>query len=385
MKAGRLSGLALLLLALLAACAPGERLPGQAPATSAQPPALPNLLVEASGLVEVRRLESSRFVPVGLGAELQPGDTLRLVEGNAAVFCGDESLWDTSPRTLAHGKVEGVPCLVGLAPRPMPDILSLRAAQAGPPGESLHVLSPRTGFVSSERPALRWRPLPEVEEYRLSLASDDDLERPAVTARGGELAFPELWSPLQAGGASYLLIVEGGSRRSDEGEPPGLGFALLESPQRQRLEEQARHLQSRPIEEPGMTLLLAQLYLGYGLRSQVVELLLAAPGGERIAALQQLLGETYLAMGLFDEAQAAFRNALAAAEAARLPEQQAAAYFGLGLAACGRWEGEATQEHWAAALRLFEDLELSAQAGQVQERLLELRACSPPAPLSPTP
>lgn len=351
------------------------------------PSILPNLLVQVEGRVEVRRQGSIRFVPVGLGAEVQAGDTLHLLEGKAAVFCGNETLWDKSPQSLSVGEEKsGVPCLAGRQPRPTPDIVQLRGDTTNVVGDIPYVLSPRSGWVLDDRLALRWHVLPGVGAYTVTLVSDDGQERTAVTASGGELAYPDTWPPLQAGGANYRLHVERGGRRSDEGDTFGQGFSLLNPDQMARVRDQAAHLRKRPLTETALTLLLAELYLSYDLRSEAVEMLVALPDGDQVVAVQRLLGETYLAMGLSTEAEMAFYQALALAQAAGLPEDEAAAHFGLGLAACGQWDETEAQEQWEQAREQYQTLGMAVQTEEVAKWLADVaQTCSPPPTPSPTP
>jgi tetratricopeptide (TPR) repeat protein len=145
------------------------------------------------------------------------------------------------------------------------------------------------------------------------------------------------------------------------------GFSLLDPDKAARVRDQVERLRRRPLTEPALTLLLAELYLGYGLRSEAVEMLEFLPGGNQVAAIQQLLGETYLTMGLFAEAETAFERALA--QAAGLPEAEAAAHFGLGQAACGQWKGARAQEQLHEAQAQYQALEMAAQADEMAKWL----------------
>jgi hypothetical protein len=365
-----------------AACGPPT------PAPPATPPMLPNLLVQAAGRVEVWRQGSTRFVPVGFGAELQPGDTLRPLGGDAAVFCGDETLWDGSPLLLPTGDEYGVPCLEGRPPRPAPDISPLRGEATVDTGAIPYVLSPRSGWVWDGRPRLRWHALSGVQVYSVTLVSDDGQGRPTLAIEAPppspqengdsvECAYPGAWPALRAD-ASYRLIVEGDGQRSDAAGALGQGFSRLDAEQAAQLDRQEAHLRQRPITGPAVTLLLTELYLGHGLRSEAVDLLLAAPDGEQVAAIQSELGETYLAMGLFAEAQAALEQALVLAQEDGLPEAEAAAHYGLGLAACGQWDAAAAREQWQKAETQYQALEMPAQAAQAAGWLADAgQACSP--------
>jgi len=363
--------LVITLAILLAGCATPA---GQPITTPTSPPGgehllLPNVLVAVKGRVLVRHPGSSYFTPAALGTEVQPGDTLRVTEGSAAIFCGDETLWDKSPFPLQPGRDQGVPCTSGRPPRPLPDLTLLRGEHPQVATKIPYVIIPRTGWVLSERPLIRWHPLAGVETYTVTLQSDDGLERPPIVVTGSELPYPADWPPLQANGATYVVSVEGGGRRSSEAGVTGTGFSLLPPQQAQRLREQEERLRRRPLQEPDLTLLLAELYRSYGLRSETVTLLAGAPEGENTVAVQLTLGYTYLDMGLFAEAGSVFERALALARQQGLLEIQARAHFGLGLAQCGLGREEDARGHWQAARDAYQQLGLLNDATQTETYL----------------
>ena len=341
--------LSFLLLLLVACDSTGFSEPDvpDAPPPVALAPVLPNLLLEVTGQIEVRREGSLDFVPVALGAAVEPGDTLRLVEGEAAIFCGNEASWDDNPQSLPLDEEKGVPCQEGRPPRPAPNLVRLRSSK-------LYVLSPRSGFVMDERPILRWNPVSNVQEYAVTLKSDDGKERAPMMVSGNELTYPAEWEALQAG-ATYRLQIEieidgVKSESNPEGE-----FLLLSAEKRQQLEAQVERLQQRPLHDLSRTLLLAELHLNYELYSEAIELLLKADGDQ--VAVPRLLGQTYLQMGLLDEAIAAYSQALTLAEAAELPEEQAAAHLRLGFAACAQADEEQARSHKQEAQKLYEQME----------------------------
>ncbi len=326
---------------------------------------LPNMLVSVNGQVVIRHPGSTEYTPATLGTKVEPGDTLRVLTGSAAIFCGDEALWDKSPFPLRPGRDLGVPCTLGRPPRPLPDLTLLRGKPSEVTQEIPYVIFPRTGWVLSDRPLIRWHPLAGVDTYTVTLKSDDGLKRPPAVVTGHELVYPSLWPPLQANGATYVVIVEGGGRRSDEAGVTGLGFSLLPPDRIQRLREQEARLRKRPLQDLDLALLLAELYRTYDLRSEVVALLTDTAGGENSVAVQLLLGQTYLNMHLFAEAENAFARALTLAQQKGLLESQADAHLGLGLALCGMKRGRGVRPHWQRAQKLYLHLGLTDRAEQV--------------------
>lgn len=348
--------------------------------SDAPPPVLPNMLVEVDGEVEVVRQGGSAIpVPIALGAELQLGDRLYLKSGQAAIFCGNETLWASSPISLPLGKHFKLTCQEGRV-KSKSKAAGISIVRRPESRASQHIpiaLSPRSGFVLNDRPTLRWHLLPGVETYTVTLKSDDGKTRPPVSVSGNVLSYPKQWPSLQAGGAGYRLRVEGEVPRSDEGEIKE-GFSLLAPDQAEQVRDLSQRLRERDLSHLSETLLLAKLYLSdeYKLRSEAAELLLALPDGDQVVAVQHLLGETYLEMGRPDEATAAYQQALTLAQNASLPEEQAAAHLRLGLLACAQTDHENARTHWQEALKLYDQME--SPKDEVEALLAEVESkCSP--------
>ena len=210
---------------------------------------------------------------------------------------------------------------------------------------------------------LRWQSPPGVETVTLMLVSEDGVERPPVTVSGSEIPFPEEWAPLEAGGANYRLQISGGITSTN--------FSLLEAETISRLHRQAEAIQAQIETEPGRSLVLAELYLhsDYDLWSEAVDLLLAVPDGEGETAVQKQLGQSYLLMGLFGEAQTALNRSLQSAQRDNLPEAAANALYLLGWAACGLGQVPETQSHWQDALQQYETLGIAEMSQEITAQL----------------
>lgn len=316
----------------------------------APPPVLPNMLVEVAGKAQVLRKGRSDWVPITLGAELQPGDIL-FVSRQAAVFCGNETQWKTSPKLVPDNKNYTVTCSEGRVPFPEPGTSLARGDESN---EHIpYAVSPRSGFVLNDQPTLRWDLVPGVETYTVTLESYGET-RPLVSVSGNVLSYPSQWPSLQAG-VDYGLKVEGEVPRTDEGEIDGEGFSLLADDKAQQVRLFSDRLHERGLSSPSEALLLAHLYLHeeYNLHSEAVELLLAVPDGDQIVAIQRLLGQTYLEMGLLHEATDAYTQTLALAEDANLPEAQANAHLGL---SCVHADKEEASSHREDAEALYKQM-----------------------------
>ena len=359
---------ALFLLVFILALLACGRKPGGSPAASSA--ALPNLLVQADGAVWLRRAGWSGFQPAGFGVQVEPGDMLRVTQGgSAAIFCGPQSQWAENPRPLpADGAEHGVPCQAGRPPRPMADVAALRGEKEG---DIPYVLSPRDSALLTDRPSLRWFALPGVDSYSVSVVSDDGKTRPAAPAGGGELAWPASWPPLEPG-ATYVLVVSGGGRSSDEGnrEHAGLAFWLLDAREAEQVRAQEGELRGRPLSPAALDLLLAELYRGHGLRAEAAWLLEQTTTREPATVPWLNRGQLCLETGLPAQAEEAFQQALESARAAGDLEMQAQALVGWGLARRLLGDEAAARSHLQAAQALYEQLGDQSGIGQV-DRLLK--------------
>lgn len=364
----------LFLILSVTACQPvATPTPAPAPVALTATPSLPNLLILTEAQVQVRRKDSLAPVAVALGAEVSPGDTITVTQGSAALFCGAEADWDASPRALAVGKVAGVPCGEGRPPRPYPDAAMVRSrgGEERPTSGEIYILSPRSGWVMNDRPTLTWHEITGAATYTVTLESDDGITR-TIVAPSSPLPYPTQWEPLQAEGASYRLIVAAGDKSSGEETP---GFSLLED--QDEFKAKVARLQQRVPAEPARTLLLAELYLSRNLRSEAIDLLTALPDADQIIAVQSLLGETYLNMGLVSQGQVAYTRMAELAESQGFIESQAQALTGLGWAACALRDLDTVNKQWSQAQALYDQHSLSAQAAAVQGLLVDIqKRCS---------
>ena len=374
---GKRASLALLLLlsSWVVACgATPTPAPAPEPATMAlpettSPPVLPNLLVEAHGEVWLRRVGWSEFLPAGFGVAVQPGDLLRIPEGGvASVFCGDETLWEAGPKGLPDDGLEhAAPCQTGRPPRPWSDVAALRGEQ----GDQVpYIMRPRNSALLSDRPELQWNTLPGVDSYTVSLIGDDGQERPPVTAEGGELAWPAGWPSLEQR-ATYVLVVEGGGTRSDEGneQHTGLGFWLLETADAEQVRALESRLRAQSLGSSAADLLVAELYLGRDLRAEASQLLEGLSASTGSASVWLALGKAYLETGLTAEAGGALDRAAVLASETGERQVEAAALVGLGLAARLEDESATAEIHLQDARALYEQIGDQDGVEQVEQLL----------------
>jgi hypothetical protein len=372
----------LVMLPLLAACISPLPTPSETtgkdgavtpPEVAGAPAQLPNILTFEDAHVEVRRKDSSSFVPVTVGAEVSPGDVVHLKEGDAGIFCGEEQRWKDVPLPLPLGQNAGVPCGFGRPSRLWPGIVSLRlrsssaaSSDSEDSAELLVVLKPRSGWVMNDRPALAWQAIDGASTYTVTLDGDDGVHRSSITTSATELAYPEEWEPLQGEGASYWVIVEASNGITSLDTP---GFSLLSPEESAHVQSVAERLRELPLDETTQNLLLADFYLTHELWTEAMELLEALPEAAQLPAVQQKLGEVYLGMGITGAAQRTYERTLEMAQAGGFLESEASALVGLGRVACIQFDAPQAVQYWTEALALYEQFEYEANAQEVKELL----------------
>jgi hypothetical protein len=333
---------------------PAEPIDGESPEPAAVTPALPNLLLERNGSVELRRAGWSGFLPIDFGAVLRPGDLVRVAQaGQATVFCGDEASWESAPATIVgDGQEHGVPCESGRPPRPWPDVAALRGSQDK---HAAYVVQPRNTALLSDMPNLRAQSSNSEGDTLsiISVLSDDGKERPPIEITNDTQRWPESWPPLEPG-ATYVLLV--GDEPVGASMTVGRGFWLLEAAKADELRAREASLRQSDLSETAHRMLVAELYRSYGLNAEAIDLLRPLADDSPSPAIWLGLGRIYLESGLPVEAAGSFGEAQVLAE--RLGDLPSAgeAHLGLALTAQLNDDAAAVATHLEQARTIFEQV-----------------------------
>jgi hypothetical protein len=330
---------------------------------------LPNILIKAEGNIMLRRTGWSGFFPVGFGAILNPGDLVRVEDGGIAeIFCGDDSTWDEGSLSLnADGDEHGIPCQSGAPPRPWADVAALRGEEAG---DIPYVISPRNTALALSRPPLQWHGLDGVDSYSLSVLSDDGVERLTVQATGDHMDWPAEWQPIVPD-ATYVLIVEGGGKKSDADNPThsGLGFWLLDNAESAALNIQKEQLLNLKIGQEAQQLLVSELLLDHQMRFEALQMVEGLLTEHQSPTVLLGAGKIYLELGLPNEAGLAFSQTIQSGEERGELEAQGQAHYGLGLAYKQTNEEDAARIQLEKALALFQQIGDNAQVAEIEKLL----------------
>jgi tetratricopeptide (TPR) repeat protein len=209
-------------------------------------------------------------------------------------------------------------------------------------------------------------------DYIVSVLADDGQDRPQIQVTGNRIDWPEGWPPLELG-ATYVLVVEGGGRLSNEGNEAnaGLGFWLLMEDQTEVVNGLEERLRAQPLSPTAADLLVAELYRSHGLRAEAAALLEQLVDTDGAPAVWIALGDVYLEVGLALEAEEALEQALASAQGAGQQEAEATARVGLALTAQLQDDDASAQDHLLAAQALYEQIGDRARFEEVTRLLGE--------------
>ena len=344
-------------------------------------PMLPNMLVVNNGYVQVSRFKSTVFVPVHIGSTFQRWDRIRVENGNVAIFCGDETLWDKTPHSLNLGE-GGVPCLKGRSPRPDPEISKLRGGDGITDilhsEEIPYILSPRSGPILTREPSIRWHTISTATTYNITLIGGEtefsiEIPESEITYPITEIPYPDGWNLLEEGGGfTYALQIEWEGQHTTVQDFPR--FWYMNADKIHEIDRIKETLQTLSLDELPLKLLIAELYMHdeYRLHSDAVALLLSIDEGDNIITVQQLLGENYVQMKLFSEAETALLNTIQIAEADGYLEDLAHGKEWLGIVCCISGKMTESERYWKEASQQYLDIGLEEQSKYIEQSISDL-------------
>lgn len=277
--------------------------------------AMANRIVELEGKAQIKRKDSSEYRPAFRGYTLKLGDLLQPEAGAVVkVRCADRKLRQV-PVRVPSGLQTICPGARSLAARD-PDNVFLELLQDEFEYETL---------LLKEQPLLKWSPVPGATIYQASLmAVDETIWEQEVNSNAVRYTGPALQS-----GFGYRLVVE--AVDSDASFNYELTLTQLEPVLAEIVQEEVAQIEAEEASQEAKALMLADYY-----REREPAMLLAAAEplealveGNRTAVVHRLLGDIYVRLGRWQEAEARYSQALTLAEAVGNEEEEAAAQEGL--------------------------------------------------------
>jgi hypothetical protein len=263
-----------------------------------------NLAVFIDGQVSVKEKGWNNFAPVVFGSILHPGDLLRVDPASQAkVVCSDLTLHTIQPGTT------GIPCAGER------EILQMSNGSLINPtrswtndGLSPVVLSPRKTKLLSSHPILSWTPIRGASNFRVIVRGPRLYWITQVAAKN-EILYPDS-APRLESGVSYKLIVETGDRSSSSEPGPDLGFSILDSKAAQEVQSAQKQIEGLGLPEGPTQFLIAHLYAANGLNAEAIQRLEVLSPRFKAAAVERLLADLYLRIGLPRQAEASYLKSL---------------------------------------------------------------------------
>ena len=302
-------------------------LTGCTPTSSPPPPPVPrpNVVIAVEGTAQLKRAGWKVYSPVGFGALLQYDDLLD-VDGRVQILCGDLTV-----RTLASGR-DSCPC------PPWEGAFTTGGAKyRNVPQNVPYIQYPRNTLILDAQPLLRWRDT-DASGYTVAViqAGRTLWEQTGVT--DATLRYPAD-APLLQPGVDYLLRVqaEDSDVSSDEDPARGIGFRLIAPAQQAALEAHCAPVTALlDLDDAARDYALALCYATWepegserGPWGAAWLLLETVAQTHDAPAVHLWTGDLLSRVTLPAEAEAAYRVALARAEALGDLASQAAAHAGL--------------------------------------------------------
>jgi hypothetical protein len=267
------------------------------------------VLVVVQGAVNVKRAGRSEFVPGMFGMVLRRGDLLRLDTGaQAKVACADLTLADASSGTGS------VPCKAETSIISDPSTGSrVTAARSNTPADIPIIISPRRTRLLNQRPLLRWTPIQGVDTYTVSVQAGSTLW--SGTVKGvSQVQYPAD-APALTPGQAYKVVVIGGGRSSEDKLVPDLGFSIATADETNEIKAAETRIKSLGLSDGATQFLTAVLYatrkseVRDNFNAEAIERLESLSTSLREPAVQRMLGDLYLKVGLLTLAEERYTQA----------------------------------------------------------------------------
>ena len=311
-----------------------------------------NTIFHVKGKVTVKKAQWKKPLPASVGLTLSFDDKLE-VAANASVkvYCSNLKQWTVKPGKyiVSSGCPRGNPVIrllnsnnitlsnndtfISSGPKP------LRPAEptprpAGQTEEVLaklpYLITPRETNIITNRPSLRWNAVPGATNYTVKIDMVWVSIKWETQTNKTEIVYPGE-PPLKTGGL-YRVIIEadnGASSRSDA----VVGFRVLDEQTQKTVLDALKTVQQQQLSPEEAGLVLAHLYRGYELYGDAVEVLEGlVKQNSQVATVYQLLGDTYLKIGLPQLAKKPYDKALKLATNTQNLSVQAEIQAGLGTA-----------------------------------------------------
>jgi hypothetical protein len=301
-----------------------------------------NTIFQVKGKVTVKKPQWKKTLPASVGLTLSFDDKLE-VAANASVkvYCSNLKQWTvkTGKYIVSSGCPRGNPVirlvnsnnLTLSLPNTIRRHENMTPRPAGQREEVLaklpYLITPRQTNILTNRPRLRWNAVPGATNYTIKI---DGVNWETQTNKT-EIVYPGE-PPLEAG-RRYRVTIEADNGASSRRDDENVGFTVLDEQTKKTVLDAVKAVQQQQLSPEEAGLVLAHLYRGYGLYGDAVEVLEGlVKQNSQVATVYQLLGDTYLKIGLPQLAKKPYEKALKLATNTQNLSVQAEIQAGLGIA-----------------------------------------------------
>jgi hypothetical protein len=345
-----------------------------------------NVVVQVDGPLKLKRPGWTVYAPVVFGKYLYAGDLLDLGNSSSAkVVCSDLRL-----HQVPTG-ISAVPCPAsrvvlkrvngsvihttrGLL-RVDGNLINTTRGRAADDSSPV-VLSPRSTKLITTHPTLRWTAMKGARAYKV-MVQGKNLRWSAVVSSVTELVYPQD-APHLSPEVDYRLsvVAEGGSVNDEPGV--GQSFSLLKSSDRKSVSEKRKQIENLGLPAGPTQFLIAHLYADHGLYAEGIELLEGVSQNFRMAAVQKLLGDLRINIGLPQLAETDYLNSLQLAKVENDDEGQMLLHQALATIYVYSLDNrEMAGQHLSAMRDLARTLGDFSSANQAGKLLAQLQTASP--------
>ena len=262
-------------------------------------------ILEAKGKVLVNNKNWKKPQTAFVGLSLNSDDTLDIpAKASVKIYCSDLSIWIVKPGKykVSQGCPSGktVIRLPNSNNRTLRPIGKTEAALAKLP----YVITPRETDIISDRPQIRWNAVRGVVNYTVKI---DDINWEKKTDKTEIIYDGD--RPLQPE-TRYWVTVTTDQGLSSQQETE-VGFNVSDEQTKKTVLDAVEKNQKQPLSPTERGLVLAYLYRSYELYGDAINILedLVNQGNKEIT-VYQLLGDTYLEVGLPQLAKNTYQKGL---------------------------------------------------------------------------
>jgi hypothetical protein len=262
-------------------------------------------ILETKGKVLVNNKNWKKPQTAFVGLSLNSDDTLDVpARASVKIYCSDLSIWIVKPGKykVSQGCPSGktVILLPNSNNRTLRPIGKTEAALAKLP----YVITPRETDIISDRPQIRWNAVPGLVNYTVKIDGinwEKKTDKTEIIYDGDRPLEPE---------TRYWVTVTTDQGLSSQ-QDTEVGFNVSDEQTKKTVLNAVEKIEKQPLSPTEQGLVLAYLYRSYELYGDVINVLedLVNQGNKEIN-VYQLLGDTYLEVGLPQLAKNTYQKGL---------------------------------------------------------------------------